>query len=114
MRHYFRLLPLTTLLISSSVFADVMTTSNPSTALAFSEFDNISFKPCENIANACLNAGYERVDQVGKTFWHDCMKPILLGKSAAGAIVTPADAKACRDYKITKLQNELQELQQVK
>jgi hypothetical protein len=113
MRNISHILAFTVLLISSSAFADVAGSSS-STALAFSEFDSVSFKPCENIVNACLNAGYTRADNAGKTFWGDCMKPILLGKSVVGTHADAKDVAACREFKIKKLQAELQDLQQVK
>ena len=113
MRYFSYLFAFTVLFIGTSAFADAIGTGS-STALGLSEFDSALFKPCENIVNVCVNAGYTRANKQGKTFWGDCMKPVLLGKSIVGVNVDAKDAVACREFKITKLKAELQELQQVK
>lgn len=71
-------------------------------------------KSCEAIANACLGAGYARTEITGKRFWHDCMKPILLGQTVATVTTDPTMVQTCRAHKIEELKKELQELQQVK
>jgi hypothetical protein len=70
-----------------------------------------SDKPCSAIVKACLTAGYLRTDSPSKAFWHDCMKPVVLGQTVAGVTVDPATVKACRTNKLEELKNELQEFE---
>lgn len=71
-------------------------------------------KPCATIADACQAAGYVRPATLGKKFWIDCMKPVLLGKTVANVTLDPSVVKACRTNKIVEMQKELKELQSVK
>lgn len=75
--------------------------------------ENMSSTECGNIARACVAAGYTK-ETANKTFWMDCMHPILMGKAVGNVTVTPTDVSACRDFKIQKMQTEIQEFQQVK
>ncbi|MES2218240.1 MAG: hypothetical protein V4501_07505 [Pseudomonadota bacterium] len=68
-----------------------------------------SSKPCAAVADACVKAGFPR----GKSFWFDCMKPVLLNKSVEKVTVDPATANACREAKIEKLKAELAEFENV-
>ena len=70
-------------------------------------------RPCMMIAKACMAAGYVRQGNMGKRFWMDCMKPILMGKTVAGVSMNAQDVSACRQAKIKKMQTELQMLQQL-
>jgi hypothetical protein len=74
--------------------------------------DDLSLKQCETVAKACLSAGFERSGAPGKAFWHDCMKPALLGQTVTGVNIDSKDVVACRKFKIAKMQKELKELQQ--
>lgn len=67
---------------------------------------------CGAIAKACKSAGYSKGGD--KKFWQECMHPILLGQSVKEVTIDPNHVKACRDKKITELQEELKELQGVK
>lgn len=92
-----------TLLLSQHALA--VTSSDPFEA---------SSKDCEMIANTCLNAGYAREGAQGKEFWHDCMKPVLLGNSTvAGVTIDPNTVKMCRQFKITNLMNQINALRKV-
>jgi hypothetical protein len=97
MRKYYTLFALIALFITQQSFADMTDT------------DNMSTKECKVIAKSCLKAGCK-----GKDFWFDCMKPVLLGKTVAKVTVDANDVSACRQAKITKMQTELEQLQQVK
>ncbi|HEX4045374.1 MAG TPA: hypothetical protein VHZ76_06905 [Gammaproteobacteria bacterium] len=68
-------------------------------------------KACESIAKACKNAGYTRNGAAGKEFWHDCMKPVMLGKSVANVSVDADTAKACRSAKMKELNENMNDLQ---
>lgn len=68
---------------------------------------------CSALVKACKAAGFKRHKE-GKRFWQDCMHPLLLSKSVSGVTLDADQVKACRDKKITQLQNELTELQSVK
>jgi hypothetical protein len=106
MRKYRIVFALIALLLTQASFAnisDMMTTDS----------DDVTFKQCKDIARACINAGYIKRGVPGKGFWKDCMKPVLLGQTVKGINITSQDAAACRQFKITKMQNELQEFQQV-
>lgn len=93
---------LLTLCLSPASFAEV-TATNPT------DPDEATSKQCEKIADACRNAGFARRDQ-GKYFWRDCMKPILYGQSVAGVTVDKNDVKACRQFKIQNMQQQLDEM----
>src|SRR5258708_6927695 len=73
--------------------------------------DAAAGKPCAPIANACMTAGFGRMEAAGKRFWMDCMKPVIMGQSVSGVTVDPAMVKACRSYKIDEMKKELKELQ---
>lgn len=75
--------------------------------------DDSSSAECDRIANACLTAGYND-SNAGKKFWHDCMRALLINQTVDGVTVSNTDVAACRDFKITKLQQELQDLQNAK
>ncbi len=113
------------LLIASLILAtqisfadDTATTTTPAVAptdamqqpmaAPASDGDNRS---CKVIAKACLNGGYSRKGGPGKTFWNDCMHPILLGKSVTSINVDANAIQACKQFKISKMQQELNELQ---
>lgn len=100
--------------LNSSVFADLTTPNNnsDSTVVTTSDADDTSLKQCKNIVKMCKDAGYARNNAPGKRFWRDCMKPILLGQSVAGVTVDPKDVADCRNFKISKMRDELQEFQQ--
>jgi hypothetical protein len=68
---------------------------------------------CEKIVNACLGAGYVRAGAPGKNFWHDCLKPILLGQTVPGVTVDANDVKICRQFKITNMKNQIKEFQKI-
>lgn len=112
MRKYHTAFALIAILITQQSFADVTSTSNTTSAAVTSSDSDTSLKQCENIVNACLNAGFARTGGPGKAFWHDCMKPVLLGQTVAGVNIDSKDVSACRQFKITKMQKELQQLQQ--
>lgn len=96
------MLMLVTLFITQVSFAadTTMNTADP---------DEATSKQCEIIATACKNAGFVKDGDQGKAFWRDCMKPILFGKTVAGVTVDVKDVRACREFKITNLQNRLEE-----
>ncbi len=68
-------------------------------------------KPCATIAKACLDAGFVRMATQGKQFWHDCMKPLILGQTVSGVTVDPSVVQTCRANKIDQLKKELDEFQ---
>lgn len=68
---------------------------------------------CESIAKICLTAGYTREGTQGKEFWHDCMKPILFGKTVTGVTVDDKVVRVCRAFKIANLKNQIEELKKV-
>ncbi len=96
------------LLITQSSFAD----SN--TAMKSNAMGDDTIKPCEVIAKACKKGGYSRESGKGKLFWKNCMKPIVLGNAVSGVSVNASDVKACREFKIEKMETELAELKEVK
>ncbi len=97
MRKYYTLFALIALFATQQSFADMTDT------------DDMSTKECKVIVKACLKADYK-----GKKFWFDCMKPVLLGKTVANVTVDANDVSACRQAKITKMQAEIEQFQQVK
>jgi hypothetical protein len=68
---------------------------------------------CESISKICLSAGYTREGSQGKEFWHDCMKPVLFGKTVAGVNVDNKVVRACRAFKINNLKNQIEELKKL-
>jgi hypothetical protein len=87
------------LLVMQPVFADTA----PS--------DSSKDQSCSVIASACLNAGFVKTESADKQIWHDCMKPIILGKTVAGVTIDSSVVKACRSNKIQELKSELKEMQ---
>lgn len=75
--------------------------------------DDSASNPCTIIVKSCLAAGYSRTEVAGKQFWHDCMKPILLGQTVATVTVDPMMVQSCRAHKIEELKSELQDFQKV-
>jgi hypothetical protein len=103
MRKYRVVLAVTALLLSHQLFAETpMNSTDP---------DEMSFKQCETIADACLKAGYVRDGGPGKAFWHDCMKPILFKKTVKDVTVNPSDVAACRDFKIKNMKDRIKQLE---
>lgn len=70
-------------------------------------------KACAAIATACSNAGFTRAENTDKKFWHDCMKPIMLGQSVQGVTIDAAISKECRTDKINALKKQIDELQKI-
>jgi hypothetical protein len=70
--------------------------------------DEPTLKSCGVIAKACKTAGFKKM-----AFWKECMKPILLNQSVKDIKLDAAEVKACRDAKISKMQEELKELEAV-
>lgn len=68
-------------------------------------------KSCANIAKACVDAGYKRSSDENKKFWHDCLKPVLMGKTVEGVKIDAAEVKACRSSKIEKMKHEIKEFE---
>ncbi len=97
MKKFSTVIAATTFLVSSMAFAHDSDSMTPS---------------CLTIVKACKAAGFERKSE-DKRFWQDCMQPVLLGKSVKGVDVKADDVKACREQKITKIQQELKALQDV-
>lgn len=97
-----KILMLIAILATQQVFADV------------SGMMGDEDKPCMTIAKACLSAGFVETRSTDKGIWHDCMKPIILGKTVSGVTVDPAVVKTCRAHKIEKMKMELKELEKVK
>lgn len=77
-----------------------------------SDIGDASVKQCEMIVQACLDAGFTESTK-GKAFWLDCMKPILWGKTVAGVKIDSKDVGICRKSKISKMKEELKQLEQV-
>lgn len=100
MKKFLILIASTALLTSSIAFAD-------------SSDMGMDNKACMNVAKACKAAGFERGSKE-KKFWMGCMKPVLLGQSVKGVKVDADQVKACRNFKIDKMQSELKMLQDVK
>jgi len=84
------------------------------TALLVITLPNISLadssKECGAIAKACLKAGYSKNEESRKAFWMSCMKPVLLGHAVKGVKVDAKDVQNCKEFKIKKMESELQEL----
>lgn len=88
--------------------------TDANTAMASSDSDGMSAPSCDTIAKACLSANYDSHGDDKKAFWHDCMKPILLGQTVEGVTISKDDADACRKAKISKMKQELKVFQQVR
>ena len=73
-----------------------------------------TLKPCETIAKACLKAGYLQRESGYKTFWMDCMKPILMGKSVENVKIDQETIQSCRSVKIDALRKELNDFESVR
>ncbi len=76
-------------------------------------FGDMSSKACDTIAKACTDAGYNRDESATKKFWHDCMRPLLLNKTAEGVTVDAATVNQCRSDKIAEMKKEMAELSKV-
>lgn len=76
--------------------------------------DEATSPDCETIAKACLDAGFTEHSGQGKTFWHDCMKPVLFGKEVSGVTVDAKVVKSCRQFKIKNMQQQIEQLKNVK
>lgn len=100
MRKYHALFALIALLITQQSFA------------VGPNGDRAPLKECENIAKACISAGFVREGGPGKNFWHDCMKPVLMGQTVSGVTIDPKDVTACKQFKMKKMQKELKQLEQ--
>ena len=87
---------------------DATQEANPTTAAATTDAKTTS---CETIASACLNGGYSQKGGPGKAFWDDCMQPILSGHTVASIAVNASDVQACKQMKISKMENEMQHFQ---
>jgi hypothetical protein len=74
---------------------------------AFADAGDFSSKNCKKVADSCMSAGKQ-----GKAFWEECMQPILLNHAVKGVTVDASDVVACREFKIKKMQTELEQLQQ--
>jgi len=70
-------------------------------------------KACDDVAKACLVAGYSESQNTDKRFWIDCMKPLLLGHAINGVNIDPATVKTCRADKIYDLKKELSEFESI-
>jgi hypothetical protein len=100
-------------LASSIAFAGTTPSPLPATSTTPVAADTSSSKECDTIANACLSAGYVSTS-ANKRFWEDCMRALLVNQTVDGVNVASSDITACRDFKIGKLQTELQDLQNAK
>lgn len=89
---------LVSLFAISNVFADDM---------------NNNSKPCMQIADACIKAGYTRQGDNDKKFWFDCMKPLILGHTVKDVTIDTVIVKACRTDKISDMKKELKEFESV-
>ena len=99
MRTVRSLLMIAAMILTQQVFADAMMP------------DDVA---CGVIAKACLDAGYVKTESATKGIWHDCMKPIILGKKVSSVTVDKNVVKTCRMNKIKSMKAELVELQSVK
>lgn len=68
-------------------------------------------RSCAAIAKACMKAGYSEHGSMNKNIWFGCMKPIILGKSMSGVMVSASQVKACRMDKINEIKRELKEFE---
>ena len=108
MRKFQLLLSVIALLLAQQVLAaDTLTTTTTTSTTAD------TLKQCQIVAKACTDAGFIKGGARGKTFWRDCMKPLVLGKTVAGVTADPLDIKACRQIKIQHLEKKLNDLNAV-
>src|SRR5258706_5744971 len=70
-----------------------------------------SDQSCSSIADACLAAGFVKTESTTKGIWHDCMRPVILGKTVSGVSINAAVVKSCRADKIKDLKMELKEME---
>jgi hypothetical protein len=90
------------------ILAAMLTTSQ-----VFAQDFDMDSHACSTIAKACIQKGFVRTPTIGKRFWQDCMKPLILGQTVSGVTVDPLVVKTCRMNKIQELKMELNELQKV-
>lgn len=102
MRKHSIIIAIFTLFLTQASFADA------------SSNDDSSNKQCNTIAEACKSAGFTNEGTGDKSFWFNCMRPVLHGKAVTGVSVDAKDVKECRKAKIAKMKEELKELQAVK
>lgn len=98
---------ITTLIASFALFVG-------QTSFAADDNDLSSNKQCSAIADACKSAGFTEEGMGDKSFWFGCMKPVIFGKTVEGVTVDAKTVKECRKAKITKMKQELKELQAIK
>lgn len=96
-----------TLLISTVLMVPTVFADNASGMTV----DTSSDKSCSTIADACLAAGFVKTESTSKGIWHDCMRPVILGKTVSGIKVDSSVVKSCRMHKIEELKTELKEMQ---
>lgn len=99
------------LLGTQTLFAD-MTMMSGMNGKEMSGRDFVPSKQCAMIAKACKQAGYERQGAPGKDFWHDCMKPVLMGQTVTDVNVDQKVVDKCKKDKIKDLKMDLKDLQQ--
>ena len=76
--------------------------------------DSARDKSCSTIADACLAAGFVKTESTTKGIWHDCMRPVILGKTVSGVSINASVVKSCRADKIRDLKMELKEMEHAK
>src|SRR6185295_17454700 len=76
--------------------------------------DSAGDKSCSTIADACLAAGFVKTESATKGIWHDCMRPVILGKTVSGVSIKASVVKSCRADKIRDLKMELKEMEHAK
>jgi len=91
-----------------AIAAAALLTAQISFAAAPAAEDDMSSHSCRTIVKACVKAGYAH-----KGFWKDCMHPALLNQPVKGITLATTDVKSCRDFKITHMEKELQQLKSV-
>jgi hypothetical protein len=96
-------------LVVAAIFASFLAQS----AFAAMDNDAMPSKHCAKVAVACKSGGYT-VGVGDKSFWFGCMKPLLWGKTVSGVTIDPKEVSDCRSDKITKMKEELKELEAVK
>lgn len=67
---------------------------------------------CDSIAKACKSAGYAK-EEGDKTFWQDCMFPVLLNKSVKNVTIDADTVKQCRTDKIKEMKDKIDKLESV-
>jgi hypothetical protein len=76
--------------------------------------NSASEKSCSTIADACLAAGFVKTESTTKGIWHDCMRPVILGKTVSSVSIDASVVKSCRADKIRELKKELKEMEHAK